>query len=80
MCVVAGQAVRLTPVEPSRHVYPDVWLHTPRGGYGYMQRVPCQVVTQTAARVKIRVPLADGVSVATRYVRPENVERDARLF
>lgn len=65
--------------EPSRHDFPDVWLHEPRGGYAYTQRVPCRVLTDTGRRIKIRVPKADG-STVIRYVARARIERDARLF
>lgn len=66
--------------EPSRHDYPDVWRHKPRGGYGYVQFIPCRQVSQhAAARVAIVVPRKDGTE-AVRYVDPANVDLDARLF
>jgi hypothetical protein len=55
--------------------YPDVWLREHRGGYGYVERVPCRVLTQTADRIKIRVPLADGTT-AIRYVKRERIVRE----
>ena len=65
--------------EVSRHEFPDVWVREARGGYGYVQRVPCRVLTQTAQRIKILVPKATG-ETAIRYVKSEFIERDARVF
>lgn len=37
------------------------WLHCPRGGYGYVFRVPVRVIGVTKAdRVKIVAPLSAG--------------------
>lgn len=65
--------------EPSRLDFPDVWLHEPRGGYGYTLRIPCCVTAETEKRLLIKVMRTDG-TIAYRNVTPERVERDARLF
>jgi hypothetical protein len=65
--------------EPSRHDYPDVRIREARSRYAYEPRIPCRVLTQTAKRIKIRVSKADG-ETAIRYVKPESIERDARVF
>ena len=50
------------------------WLHSPRGGWGYVFRVPVRVLGVTAAgRVKIIAPLSAG-GVRVRYVSPESLE------
>ena len=38
-----------------------VWRHRPRGGYGYVIRIPVTVVSRAARRVTVR--LADGREV-----------------
>jgi hypothetical protein len=57
-----------------RSEFPDTWLREQRGGYGYTERVPCRVLTQTARRIKIRALRKDGTT-AVRYVTPERIER-----
>jgi hypothetical protein len=49
------------------------WLHSPRGGWGYIFRVPVRVIGTTATgRVKVIAPLSSG-SVRVRYVMPERL-------
>lgn len=47
--------------------YPMRWRHEPRGGYGYVQVVPCRVVRQGEKRVQIAALRADGTE-ALRWV------------
>ena len=42
-----------------------IWLYTPRGGYGYTQRVDAEVVKIGPKRVKIKV----------RRIRPTSATR-----
>lgn len=59
-------------------LYPDRWLRESRAGYGYITRVPCRVLTQTAERIKILALKANG-EVVVRYVKRENIERGSAL-
>jgi hypothetical protein len=54
---------------------PIYWLYTPRGGYGYTQRVPATIVerSKSGKRVLIRAQLARGGEKLV-YVQPENTE------
>jgi hypothetical protein len=52
---------------------PVHWLHTSRGGYGYIRRVPATVVHQTDSRVMITVKTVSG-NIVYRSVRPENLQ------
>ena len=55
--------------EPGQRV---TWVHEMRGGYGYTERIPAEVVRVTAKRVTIRVRLQSGAHV-TRSVKRENL-------
>lgn len=46
-------------LEPGQRV---VWRHQPRGGYGYVIRVPATVVRRTAKRVLIAAQLKTGAT------------------
>src|SRR5512145_3480080 len=53
--------------------YPEkemTWLHAPRGGYGYVYRLPVRVkrLSQTSDRVQVEVTRGDGARVL-RWVR-----------
>ena len=53
-----------------------IWRHELRGGYGYIERIPGEVVRVTAKRVIIRVgrhlnPYA--IELVERSVRPEHL-------
>ena len=51
------------------------WLHSPRGGYGYVFRVPVRVIGMTkGGRVKIVAPLSAG-GERVRYVEAKSLER-----
>ena len=49
-----------------------IWLHQPRGGYGYVIPVDGTVVRVAGQSVVIRVPLKSGALVERR-VPPENL-------
>jgi hypothetical protein len=51
---------------------PVVWIHNPRGGYGFAVPVDAVVVRVCAKRVRIRVPLKDGRHVE-RVVTPASL-------
>lgn len=51
---------------------PVVWIHTPRGGYGFAVPVDVVVVRVGPKRVRIRVALKDGQHVE-RVVKPESL-------
>lgn len=52
-----------------------IWHHEMRGGYGYTERIPAEVVRLTAQRVTIRVSRKDGTTVE-RSVKRENVKEE----
>ena len=49
------------------------WRHVPRGGWGYVFRVPAVVVSVGTKTVRIRAKLTGGGEKTVR-VRPENLE------
>ena len=49
------------------------WLHEPRGGYGYVIRVPAVVLKVGPKRVTIAATL-EGGGTKTVAVRPEKLE------
>lgn len=49
-----------------------IWLHEPRGGYGYVFRIPGKVVGYGRGRIKIEVAKADGEKVQ-RFVKEESL-------
>ena len=51
---------------------PVTWLHEMRGGYGYVERIPAEVVRTTTARVLIQARKKSG-ELAQRWVRPEHL-------
>lgn len=53
---------------------PAIWVHEPRGGYGYQIRVLCDVVRVLTRRVKIRA-LRKGGGYDEIVVTPERIER-----
>jgi hypothetical protein len=46
-----------------------IWLHKPRGGYGYVIRVPGAVLSWTASKVQLEVIRADGSRVVRQVPR-----------
>jgi len=54
------------------------WLHSPRGGYGYVFRIPGQVVGFGRGRIKCRVKKNDGTLV-DRFINPKNLRRGGCL-
>ena len=52
-----------------------IWRHELRGGYGYIERIPGEVVRVTAKRVVIRVGrhYRHGIEPVERSVRPEHL-------
>jgi hypothetical protein len=48
------------------------WRYEARGGYGYVQFVPCRVLERKSKRVKIAALLLDGTS-AIRWIHAENL-------
>lgn len=62
-----------------------VWLHTPRGGYGYTIRIPAKVVERLPnGRVVILAALASGgctqvVTSQERLVQPNALDRTPPL-
>src|SRR5678815_5795054 len=54
-----------------------VWLHVPRGGYGYTIRVPARVDKVGPSRVRIAAKLKDG-SEKMVSVKPANLLKLAR--
>jgi hypothetical protein len=53
------------------------WLHTPRGGYGYVIPVDARVVRVTPARAQVEVTLRSGAR-ELRWVRLAHLRRWAR--
>lgn len=51
-----------------------VWYHEMRGGYGYVERIPAEVVKPALKWVTIRVRLKTGEHVERR-VLAKNIER-----
>jgi hypothetical protein len=52
-----------------------IWLYTPRGGYGYTQRVDAEVVKIGPKLVKIRVRrIRPHERDEERWVKPERLE------
>ena len=49
-----------------------IWLHTPRGGYGYQVPVNATVMAVARKRILIQVLRKDGVAVQ-RWVKPESL-------
>lgn len=49
-----------------------IWLHSPRGGYGYTFRIPGKVVGFGRCRVKIEVAKASG-ELVQRFVKEEQL-------
>jgi hypothetical protein len=49
------------------------WRHVPRGGYGYVMRVPATVVKQTPKRVQILAELKVG-GYKLISVKPHSLE------
>jgi hypothetical protein len=50
------------------------WLHSPRGGWGYVYRVPVRVIAvRTSGLVKIAAPLSTG-GERVRFVKPESLQ------
>jgi hypothetical protein len=49
------------------------WKHQPRGGYGYIFRVPATITAVGEKRIRIRVQKVSGEWVE-KWVRPENLE------
>lgn len=52
--------------------WPSLWYRSERGGYGYVTKVPCRILTRTEKRAKIEALKADG-SVVIRSVQPEKI-------
>lgn len=52
------------------------WLHEPRGGYGYVFRIPGIVVGHGRCRVKIEIAKASGEKVV-RHVNEESLRFDS---
>lgn len=50
------------------------WLHQPRGGYGYILRVPGVVKKVGRVKAQIEVAMTTGL-MATRWVKNESLER-----
>ena len=53
---------------------PIYWLYTPRGGYGWTERVIALVVKSSKSRVGIAVLKADHETWVPKWVRPENIK------
>lgn len=51
-----------------------VWLHEPSGGYGYVFKIPGEVIGFGRGRVKIRVQKANGEH-AERFVKEQSLKR-----
>lgn len=49
------------------------WLHEMRGGYGYREWVPGELVKVNAKTLRIRVTRKDGTPIE-RNVKPEHVK------
>jgi hypothetical protein len=49
-------------------------MHQPRGGYGYIERIPGKVVKVGEKLVQIEVRKKNGEAV-TRWVDPKNLEK-----
>lgn len=62
---------RLSPLQllPGQRV---TWRHWPRGGWGYLERIPATVVRIGPKRVTIEVPLKAGGTKRVS-VQPENL-------
>lgn len=52
------------------------WKREARGGYGYVDRIPVDVVRHSEKRVLVVAPLANGGSRRV-WVRPEHLEKRA---
>ena len=50
-----------------------IWLHQPRGGYGYIFRIPVKILVSRGSRVKVEVTRKDGSRVE-RWVKRESLE------
>lgn len=61
-------AEKMQGFHPGERVW---WMRASRGGYGFVSKVPCEVVGRTRRRVVLRV---DGSGRLVR-ARPENVQR-----
>ena len=75
---------RLTPITVDTGKWSDIWpgcsviwLHEPRGGYGFTVRVPGIVRKVTRAQVQIEVARKDGRKVL-RYVTPDRLRQVVR--
>lgn len=55
--------------------WPDTWVKTQRGGYGFTLRVPCRVVGETAKCLKIAVLQGPHGGEVVRTVPREKVLR-----
>lgn len=55
-----------------------IWLHRPRGGYGYAIRVPCTVQSWTTSHATVEVERADG-SRSPRVVSRANLREVSLL-
>lgn len=49
-----------------------IWLHSPKGGYGYIFRIHGKVIGHGRCRVKIEVAKASGEKVQ-RFVKEESL-------
>jgi hypothetical protein len=49
-----------------------IWAREARGGYGYVERIPAEVVAVTPSRIRIRAQRKSGETVE-RTVRPESL-------
>jgi hypothetical protein len=63
--------VKLDELQSSQLV---TWMHQPRGGYGYIERIPGKVVKVGEKLVQIEVRKKNGEAV-TRWVDPKNLEK-----
>ncbi len=57
-------------LEPGMPVW---WLYTPRGGYGYTERVIAVVIKPGKKRIGIAALLADRVTWVPKWVDPGNL-------
>lgn len=53
--------------------YSHWWLYSPRGGYGYVLRVPCRIIREGTKRVLIAALRNDGSEVE-RWVSFDSLE------
>jgi hypothetical protein len=53
--------------------YTAIWMHENRGGYGYVDPIPCKVIEARGERVKIEVMKSTGERV-TRWVKAEKIK------